>query len=107
MPTTTRPATGPGVPAAVVATPDPTRGIVLRWNRPLQAGPSPVNRYVILRGTASGKETVLGVLTCRTPTCAWRDTSVARNTTAYYQVAALDDANAVGARSPEVSARAR
>ena len=110
MPTTTKPPTppaiGPGVPTAVVATPDPTRGIVLRWTRPA-AGASPVNRYVILRGTAPGRETVLGVLTCRTPTCAWRDTSVARNATAYYQVAALDDANAVGPRSPEVSARAR
>ncbi|GLZ51022.1 hypothetical protein [Actinomycetospora sp. NBRC 106378] len=107
-PTTSAPApTAPGAPTGVTATTDPTRGIVLRWTAPTQTGGSPVNRYVILRGNAPGRETVLGVLTCRTAQCAWRDTSVAAGATAYYQVAAANDANQVGPRSPEVSARAR
>lgn len=107
-PTSSTPAsTAPGAPTGVAATTDPTRGIALRWSVPTSTGGSPVNRYVILRGTAPGRETALGVLTCRTPQCAWRDTSVAPGATAYYQVAAVNDANAVGPRSPEVSARAR
>jgi hypothetical protein len=104
---TAPPATVPGVPTGVVAATDPTRGIALRWTAPAQTGGSPVGRYVILRGTAPGKEVTLGILACRTPTCAWRDTTVARGARAYYQVVAVNDANAVGPRSPEVSAVAR
>jgi hypothetical protein len=106
VPTSVPPVALPGAPTAVVATPDPTRGVALRWTAPVPTA-KPVNRYVILRGSIPGREVPLGILTCRTATCAWRDTTVARGARAYYQVIAVDDANALGPRSPEVSAVAR
>jgi hypothetical protein len=81
-------------------------GVDLAWTAPVVTG-SPVNRYVIMRGTAPGREAALGILACRTPTCSWRDASTVRGTAYYYQVVALDDANATGPRSAEVGARAR
>jgi fibronectin type 3 domain-containing protein len=103
---TATPAAAPGVPTRVTATTDPTAGIDLAWTAPAAAG-SPVNRYVVLRGTAPGRETTLGVLTCRTATCSWRDTGTTRGAAYWYQVVALSDANTTGPRSPEVTARAR
>ncbi len=79
----------------------------LAWTAPVVTGGSPVNRYVIMRSTAPGRETGLGILACRTPTCSWRDASTVRGVAYYYQVVALNDANATGPRSPEVAARAR
>jgi fibronectin type 3 domain-containing protein len=106
-PVTATPAAAPGPPTAVTAQTDSAAGVDLRWTAPQATGGSAVNRYVIMRATSAGREAALGVLTCRTPTCAWRDASTVRGTTYYYQVVALDDANAMSPRSPEVSARAR
>lgn len=106
-PVTATPSAAPGVPTRVTAATDRVAGVDLAWTAPAATGGSPVNRYVIMRSTAPGREAGLGILTCRTPTCSWRDASTVRGATYYYQVVALDDANATGPRSPEVTARAR
>ena len=106
-PVTATPAAAPGPPTAVTARTDNAAGVDLAWTAPQVTGGSAVNRYVIMRATSPGRESALGILTCRTPTCAWRDASTTRGTAYYYQVVALNDANATGPRSPEVSARAR
>jgi hypothetical protein len=66
-----------------------------------------VTRYIVLRGTSPGRETALGVFTCTTPTCAWQDTAITGGRVAYYQLVAVNTANAQSPRSPEVSARGR
>ena len=102
--TTPAPAGAVGPPTSVRASAYRPGGVLLTWARPTTGGP--VTRYVVLRGAAAGRGTVLGVLTCTTPVCAWQDTTV-HGTVAYYQVAAMTPAGGVGPRSAEVSARGR
>ena len=93
------PATVPGPPSSLVATPSIQR-ITLSWSPPGDNGGSAVTGYRIWRGTAIGGEVFLvnagDVLT-------YVDTGLSVGTTYYYEVSAV---NAVGegARSTEVHA---
>jgi fibronectin type 3 domain-containing protein len=97
--TPSAPATVPGAPTGLVATPGNSQ-VTLNWTAPSNGG-SAITGYRIYRGTASGNKTHLATVANAT---TFTDTGGKPGTTYYYQVTAL---NAVGesARSNEASAK--
>jgi subtilisin len=102
--TPSAPATVPGTPQNVTATPDSSKGIDLAWQPPTSNGGSTITQYRIYRSTVSGAETLLTSVSGTTLT--YRDSSTRRGTRYYYVIRAV---NAVGAgpNSSEVSAVSR
>jgi outer membrane protein assembly factor BamB len=98
----TTPATLPGAPTLTAAT-APRRGVALSWNQPSTGG-SPITSYTIYRGTSSGKETTYLSVQCSTSSCSYTDTSTRKNSTYYYEVAAVNSVG-TGPVSNESSAR--
>lgn len=96
---TATPRTVPAAPTSLSAV-GSGGAIILHWLPPGSNGGSPVTSYRVYRGTASGSETYLiGVGNGTSAT----DSTVARGTTYYYAVAAVNAAGE-GARSTEASA---
>src|SRR5207253_3373559 len=93
------PATPPGAPQGLSATPGDTT-VSLTWSPPVSNGGSPITHYKIYRGTTSGGETpratIGNVLT-------YSDTSVTNGVMYFYQVSAVNSVGE-GALSGEVSA---
>ena len=80
--------------------------MALSWSAPTSNGGSPVTSYVLYRSTSSNKETAYLTVACMTSKCAYTDANTTKNTTYYYEVAAVN-AIGTGARSGQVSAKAR
>src|SRR5437773_1966076 len=97
--TPTAPATKPGAPRNLQATPGDGQ-VTLNWQPPSNDGGSPILLYTIYRGNSSGGESFLITVPLVT---TYTDATVTNNVTYYYQVSAT---NAVGEgpRSSEVSA---
>lgn len=78
-------------------------GILLTWSAPKDSGTSPVTKYRVYRGTASG---VLSQLAEVDPTTRYNDTSAAKGVRYFYAVSAV---NAAGesAKSNEDSAEVK
>src|SRR5439155_1719112 len=97
--TPTAPATPPGAPQGLSATPGDTT-VSLTWSPPSSNGGSPITNYKIYRTTAGGGETpqatIGNVLT-------YSDTAVTNGVTYYYEVSALNNVGE-GPRSSEASA---
>ncbi|MFL5676970.1 MAG: fibronectin type III domain-containing protein, partial [Chloroflexota bacterium] len=102
--TPTAPATLPGSPRNVTATPNSSKGINLAWQAPTSNGGSAVTQHRIYRSTTSGAETLLASVTGTT--FSYRDASTRRSTLYYYVIRAVN-AVGVGPNSTEVSAIAR
>jgi len=94
------PATVPGAPQSLTATPHRTKGVVLAWSAPLTNGGSAVTGYRIYRGTVSGTWTLLASVGNVT---VYRDAATKKGVRYYYVVRAL---NAVGQSSPSNEATA-
>jgi fibronectin type 3 domain-containing protein len=77
--------------------------VALSWNQPSTGG-SPITSYTIYRGTSSGKETTYLSVQCSTSSCSYTDTSTRKNSTYYYEVAAVNSVG-TGPVSNESSAR--
>ncbi len=87
---TTAPTTAPDAPTGLSTTPADGK-VTLSWSAPASDGGSPILRYDVYRGTASGSEgtTPIGTST----ETSFTDTSVTNGTRYYYTVKAV---NAVG-----------
>jgi fibronectin type 3 domain-containing protein len=99
----TAPATRPTAPLNLAAVAAKGKGISLSWSPPASNGGAPISGYVIYRGATPGSEvrlTSVGSVT------SYKDTSVTRGATYYYEVAAVNSAGE-GPRSSEASATAR
>jgi len=97
--TPSAPATPPGAPQGLSATPGDTT-VSLTWSPPSSNGGSPITNYKIYRSTTGGGETpqatIGNVLT-------YSDTAVTNGVTYYYEVSALNNVGE-GPRSSEASA---
>src|SRR3989440_149570 len=97
--TPTAPATPPGAPQGLSASPGDAT-VTLTWSAPSSNGGSPITNYRIYRGTTSNgetlKTTIGNVLT-------YTDTTVTNGVTYYYQVSAVNNVGE-GPRSNEASA---
>jgi hypothetical protein len=91
--------TAPSPPVRVSAT-GSTRSITVTWSAPSSHG-SPITGYRVYRGTASGSEGLLATVSASKLNYA--DTAVARRTTYYYRVSAVN-AFGEGPLSAEVKA---
>jgi fibronectin type 3 domain-containing protein len=94
----TAPATLPGAPSLVAASPG-TNSISLDWDAPTSDGGATVSNYNVYRGTFSGGETLLTTVGTQT---AYVDTSAAPGVTYYYQVTAVNSVGE-GGKSNELS----
>src|SRR5437773_2235747 len=97
--TPTPPATKPGAPKNLQATPGNGQ-VTLNWQPPSNDGGSPILLYTIYRGNSSGGESFLITVPLVT---TYTDATVTNNVTYYYQVSATN-AIGEGPRSSEVSA---
>src|SRR5438552_2355486 len=93
------PATAPGAPRNLQATPGDGQ-VTLNWQAPSNDGGSPILLYTIYRSTTSGEEAFLIAVPLVT---TYTDATVTNNVTYYYQVSATN-AIGEGPRSSEVSA---
>src|SRR5205823_5493062 len=93
------PATPPGAPQGLVASPGDAT-VTLTWSAPISNGGSPVTNYRIYRGTSSNGETLLTTIG---NALTYSDTAVTNGATYYYQVSATN-AIGEGPRSNEASA---
>src|SRR5437870_6288979 len=93
------PATPPGAPQGLSATPGDAT-VSLTWSPPSSNGGSPITNYRVYRGNISGGETLLTTLGVAT---SYSDTTVTNGVTYYYEVSALNNVGE-GPRSSEASA---
>src|SRR5437870_6279003 len=96
--TPTAPATAPGAPRNLQATPGDGQ-VTLNWQAPSDDGGSPILLYTIYRGNASGGESFLITVPLVT---TYTDAAVTNGVPYYYQVSATN-AIGEGPRSSEVS----
>ena len=94
-----RPATIPGQPIGLAATPA-DRQVSLTWSAPASNGGSPITNYAIYRGTTSGGETLLVTVG---NILSHVDPSLTNGVTYYYTVAAINGVGQ-GPNSTEASA---
>ena len=94
------PASPPGAPQSLTATPGNAR-VDLAWAAPSSNGGSPITGYRVYRATTSGAEALVATLGVVT---TYADTARTNGTTYFYQVAAVNAAG-IGPRSAEVSAK--
>ena len=97
--TPTAPATVPGAPRNLQASPGDGQ-VTLNWQAPSSDGGSPILLYTIYRGTSSGGEAILITVPVVT---SYTDATVTNGVTYFYQVSATN-AIGEGPRSNEVSA---
>src|SRR5205809_386536 len=97
--TPTAPATKPGAPRNLQATPGDGQ-VTLNWQPPSNDGGSPIPNYTIYRGTASGGETLKATIG---NVLTYTDTTVTNGVTYYYQVSAVNSVGG-GPLSNEASA---
>jgi PQQ-like domain/Fibronectin type III domain len=95
-------ATVPGAPSLNAATAR-NKGVGLSWNQPANGG-SPITSYTVYRGTSAGRETTFVSVQCSTTSCSYTDTATKKNSTYYYEVAAVNSVG-TGPVSNESSAR--
>src|SRR5439155_955730 len=96
--TPTAPATAPGAPRNLQATPGDGQ-VTLNWQAPSNDGGSPILLYTIYRGMSSGEESFLITVPLVT---TYTDATVTNGVKYYYQVSATN-AIGEGPRSSEVS----
>jgi fibronectin type 3 domain-containing protein len=81
------PATVPGAPLNLQASPDKTRGVDVTWAIPSSNGGSTITGYRIYRGTSSG---TWALLTSGGNVTSYRDASAKKGVRYYYVVAAVN-----------------
>jgi|GEM_PF-1005082 len=96
----------PTVPRSPTAHAAHRHGVTLRWRAPASNGGSPIDSYLVLRGTASHRETAIATVPCHSSRCAWTDAAT-RHKKRYYYVLRATNTAGQGPASKQVSARAR
>ena len=100
---TATPATVPGAPQGLAASPHRAKGVNVTWSAPLNDGGSTITGYRIYRGTSSGSWTLLTTVGNVT---TYRDAATKKGALYYYVLRAVN-AIGEGAASNEASAIAR
>jgi len=97
--TPSAPATLPGAPQGLSATPGDTT-VSLTWSPPSSNGGSPITNYKVYRGTTSGGKTLIATIGNQ---LSYSDGGLTNGVKYYYQVSAVNNAGE-GPRSNEASA---
>lgn len=94
---------GPPAPDHVAAAADSAAGIILTWQQAVASGGLPIAEYRIYRGTTPGALSPIATVASTT----YQDTALARGTTYYYAIVAVDSSLENSAPSEQISATTR